>query len=96
MEVISVVDGIATVLDGTTIRKIPVDSLPVSLIQKTNERCDLCPNSTAEEYVDGYSLTRRVWCKMCRGCHELHGVGFGTGRGQLWQKIDGQFRKVRG
>lgn len=52
--------------------------------------CDICgkmfgPSPGAGDYfVDGRTKVG-MWGIMCLPCHKVHGVGFGTGRGQEYE-----------
>lgn len=47
--------------------------------------CELCGDVIIDEFVDG-KLREGPWALMCPGCHSRHGDGFGTGRGQLYER----------
>lgn len=59
--------------------------------------CDIFPaHKITTVFVDG--RTRRgPWASMCVACHAEYGYGFGTGRGQKYEKqADGRFKKTEG
>lgn len=47
------------------------------------KRCDICGQVQEDRIVDG-ATKMRAWAWMCEPCHRVVGMGFGTGRGQLW------------
>lgn len=57
------------------------------------ERCDLCKKICEITIVDG-KTKYGPWAWMCRHCHDVHGVGLGLGRGQLWDLQTG--KKLKG
>jgi hypothetical protein len=58
------------------------------------ERCNLCEHKLEGIFIDGRTK-RGAWAYMCVRCHELSGVGLGTGNGQAYQKrADGKFEKL--
>ena len=60
-------------------------------------KCDICQGPINTCFVDG-KMRAGPWANMCLSCHKAHGVGLGTGRGQLyWLEPKGeQFSKVEG
>ena len=55
--------------------------------------CDLCNDELTDTFVDGKTL-QGPWGNMCVYCHDVYGVGFGTGRGQKYnletlEKLEG-------
>jgi hypothetical protein len=56
--------------------------------------CQICDRPIAEVFVDGRTQWD-CWAFMCRDCHETHGEGLGTGKGQLYGKqSDGRWKKI--
>lgn len=54
------------------------------MTQPIERRCDLCKyDLTGKQWVDGRTIMG-PWATMCRMCHNAEGVGFGTGKGQLF------------
>lgn len=60
------------------------------------DKCQLCFRKITDKFIDGKVAVSRVWAIMCFGCHEIHGVGFGVGKGQKYVKKDELFEKVEG
>lgn len=65
------------------------------------EKCDLCSNPITDFFVDGaVSLnppsSGRPWACMCPRCHEIHGVGFGIGYGQLYWRVGEDWIAIAG
>ena len=57
--------------------------------------CDLCAVPIQDSFIDGRTIG--AWAFMCVRCHEIHGRGLGTGRGQQYQRgADLRFRRVAG
>ena len=57
-------------------------------------RCDLCGCEITDALVDG-ATRMGPWAVMCPKCHKIHGIGLGTGRGQMYKRdADGDFVKV--
>lgn len=50
--------------------------------------CDLCKVTISDRHVDGRTQWG-PWATMCLTCHTEHGVGLGTGRGQLYDTQTG-------
>jgi hypothetical protein len=64
--------------------------------KKPPAHCDICSGGIENQFVDG-ATRRGPWGNMCPKCHQEHGVGLGTGRGQLYEKRDdGRFVKIKG
>jgi hypothetical protein len=58
--------------------------------------CDICQAVITETFVDG-KTTSGPWGNLCVPCHKKHGIGLGTGKGQLYVKADdGTFLKTQG
>jgi hypothetical protein len=59
--------------------------------------CQLCKKPSTDVFVDGKTSPLGQWAYMCVNCHKDHGLGFGLGRGQKYQRQnDGSFVKVEG
>lgn len=56
-------------------------------------RCDFCRKAIVGCFIDGATKSG-PWAFMCQECHKLFGVGFGTGRGQMYQFSSGTYIKV--
>jgi hypothetical protein len=57
--------------------------------------CDFCKTdlSKQEKFIDGRTI-HGPWALMCPSCHDLKGVGLGTGKGQKYhsetmEKLEG-------
>jgi hypothetical protein len=47
-------------------------------------KCDICGiDITKMPFVDGKTIMG-PWGLLCESCHETHGVGLGTGKGQSY------------
>ena len=81
---------------------------PVEALAKTSEvkslkywasavsNCDLCGKPIDKHMVDGGTRSGQ-WGLMCVPCHNKHGLGLGTGHGQMYDKqTDGRWLKVTG
>jgi len=71
-------------------------------MEDTKTICDLCqsPLSTRKhppDYVDG-KTTDGPWANMCISCWATHGIGLGTGLGQLysWNAKAHRYQKIGG
>jgi len=61
------------------------------------EVCDVCKSPITDKFVDGSLRTYcGQWANVCIPCHEKHGSGLGTGRGQLYQRQGEDFVKIEG
>jgi len=49
------------------------------------KHCDFCKVDLLENWIDGKTW-RGPWATMCEACHNAYGLGFGTGKGQLFDK----------
>ena len=68
----------------------------VKWISPLPTNCDICQQQIGNEFIDG-KTKQGPWGFMCPQCYEKHGVGLGTGYGQLYQKqLNGDFVKVKG
>ena len=54
--------------------------------------CDICKAKLTGNTVDGKTIIG-IWATMCEACHEKIGIGFGMGKGQMFDK-DG--KKIKG
>ena len=59
------------------------------------EKCDICrkPFESGDTFIDG-KTHQGPWGILCSPCHETHGIGLGTGKGQRYdfdtrEKIEG-------
>ena len=59
------------------------------------EKCDICNDPITNVFVDG-KTDFGCWANMCLSCHLEHGFGLGTGRGQAYEKVNGEFLKMGG
>lgn len=63
------------------------------------EQCDICGAGTrrpGSRIVDGKTV-HGPWAWMCEKCHSEVGVGFGTGKGQLFERsVTGELTKLKG
>lgn len=61
------------------------------------EVCDICKAPILDTgFVDGRTRFG-PWALMCHNCHEVHGVGLGTGKGQDYMPDGkGNFVKIEG
>lgn len=60
------------------------------------DNCDICTVSMANKFVDGKTIYGS-WATMCQSCHKRIGMGFGAGKGQLYEKqSDNRWLKIRG
>lgn len=58
--------------------------------------CDICNGTIGAVFVDG-KTKMGPWANMCGNCAKAYGVGFGTGRGQMYAKQpNGEWLKVKG
>jgi hypothetical protein len=68
--------------------------------QGAADKCEFCEKPIAQEVgtkiVDGRTRDG-PWALMDMACHKLHGVGTGTGHGQVYQRqTDGRWLKIEG
>lgn len=59
------------------------------------KNCDTCGIEIETIFYDG-KTHYGPWANMCPICHDLYGVGLGTGRGQRWELRDGKFKNTGG
>ena len=60
------------------------------------KQCDICQGEFGSTMYDARTSGGR-WGNLCHKCFEEHGVGLGTGLGQMYQRIDdGPFVKEEG
>lgn len=64
-------------------------------ISPAPKQCDLCGVTIGFTFVDGNTLFGS-WANMCPDCHRTYGKGLGTGRGQRYELINGEWLKVAG
>ena len=57
--------------------------------------CDICCGEITDLFIDG-KTARGSWGILCKKCHQLYGVGLGTGRGQQYEKQNGEWIKTAG
>lgn len=63
----------------------------------TPTNCDLCQRPFGDTMIDGAVKPQGSWGLLDLGCHRMHGVGLGTGRGQMYRRqADGRWLKVEG
>lgn len=48
--------------------------------------CDLCGEAFTQVFIDGKTM-QGPWGLLCSVCHEVYGVGLGTGRGQMYSLV---------
>ena len=60
------------------------------------DKCDICGSKLTHKMIDGRTSSGQ-WGLLDLKCHASHGVGLGTGKGQLYEKqADGQWLKIQG
>ena len=57
--------------------------------------CDICEQPLHKVFIDG-KTSLGPWGIMCVLCHNIHGAGLGTGRGQKYKKTDTTWTKIEG
>jgi hypothetical protein len=57
--------------------------------------CDFCGRAPGLVFYDA-KTKNGYWASMCPDCYNAHGVGLGTGRGQMYILRDGQYEKEAG
>ena len=62
---------------------------------KPPTECDFCHDPITDHFVDA-RLKTGSWGCVCKSCHSNYGVGIGTGRGQTYERKDGEFVKTGG
>lgn len=61
------------------------------------ELCDLCCRPLGNTFVDGATKPQGRWGCLDLKCHRVHGVGVGTGKGQVYRRQDdGRWLKTEG
>ena len=50
--------------------------------------CDFCEEPIEAFFVDGRTK-QGPWANMCLRCHTQNGIGLGLGKGQLFEKVEG-------
>lgn len=63
-------------------------------------KCQICERSITDRFVDGKTQIG-PWAIMCMQCSASHGVGIGTGKGQLYVLVEegedrGKWLKIEG
>lgn len=58
-------------------------------------KCDVCKRECGDVLYDGKTIIG-VWGVMCSECFRTYGVGLGTGRGQRYERVNGEYVKVEG
>jgi hypothetical protein len=58
------------------------------------QNCDICGSALKTQFVDG-KTTFGPWGMLCPECHKKHGVGLGTGKGQLYEKQGNDWVKIQ-
>jgi len=65
-------------------------------IGRPPDHCDICKVPFENVFIDG-KTKHGSWGNLCSECHELEGVGFGTGRGQKYELNEfGEWIKTEG
>jgi len=49
-----------------------------------------------DEFIDGVEKASMKWCYMTPASFKEYGVGLGTGKGQRYKKVNGDWVKVEG
>jgi len=57
--------------------------------------CQLCLKPIKSSFIDG-KVKLGGWAIMCEGCHKLHGVGLGIGKGQIYEKEGKRWKRKDG
>ena len=52
-------------------------------LSKPPTKCDICGSPFVGVFIDG-ATRQGPWGLLCLDCHERHGHGLGTGRGQMY------------
>ena len=58
--------------------------------------CQICEQPITESFIDGRLRGTGSWAIMCPDCHSDHGIGIGTGRGQLYERAGLNWNKTEG
>lgn len=75
----------------------PADPDKVYWIGPAPAKCDICGKPIGNTFVDGKTLPQNMWGMLDLACHRMHGVGLGTGRGQMYRRQEnGRWLKVEG
>jgi hypothetical protein len=70
---------------------------PVYWMGPVPQACDMCGRPIGDTFIDGATRPQGRWGNLDLRCHRMHGVGIGTGKGQLYTKQDdGRFLKTEG
>jgi len=69
----------------------------IILKESAPSECQLCHEAITDSFIDGRTI-QGPWGYMCLRCHREHGVGLGTGKGQMYEKQaeTGNFIKTQG
>jgi hypothetical protein len=70
----------------------------------TPDTCNICGVKLEYAFVDGRvaqvdldgCITAYGWAMVCPECHERHGLGLGTGKGQMYGKVENDWIKLEG
>ncbi len=54
--------------------------------------CDICHGKLNNKFIDGATIYG-PWAIMCPACHEMVGLGLGTGLGQKYVHNNGSWEK---
>lgn len=74
-----------------------VATIPVYWKGSDPVHCDLCQRPLGNSFIDGAVKPQGSWAILDLKCHRIHGVGLGTGKGQLFQRqADGRWLKTEG
>ena len=58
-------------------------------------KCDICSRTLGDTIVDAIT-DFGPWAWMCPSCNSIHGIGFGTGVGQMYERVtQEEWRKVK-
>lgn len=52
-------------------------------------KCDICGKDLLLVRIDGKTAFG-PWANMCPSCHRDQGIGFGTGKGQMFDILTGK------
>lgn len=53
------------------------------------KKCDICHKDLPIVYIDGKTVFG-LWATMCPSCHKEGGIGFGLGKGQMFDSVTGE------
>jgi hypothetical protein len=60
------------------------------------DKCDLCDEKITTGFVDGRLIGRTSWALICFPCFRQYGAGLGTGLGQKYVDVSGEWIKSQG